>query len=62
MCFCSLGLAYAGSAREEIIELLLSVLSDEKSLVECVGMTVLALGMIGASTCHTEIQRLFCKQ
>ena len=53
--FCSLGLAYAGSARDDIIEILLPVLSDEKSQMECVGMTALALGMIAVSTCNGEV-------
>jgi 26S proteasome regulatory subunit N1 len=50
-----LGLAYAGSARDDIIEILIPVLSDEKSQMECVGMTALALGMIAVSTCNGEV-------
>ena len=39
-----LGLAYAGSNREDVIELLLPVLTDSNSSMEVVGQTALALG------------------
>ena len=39
-----LGLAYAGSNREDVIELLLPVLADSNSSLEVIGQTALALG------------------
>lgn len=50
-----LGLAYAGSNREDVIELLLPVLCDSNSNMEVIGQTALALGMVAISTCHGEV-------
>lgn len=45
-----LGLAYAGSNREEVTKVLTPVLTDEKSSSEVVGVTALSLGMIAVGT------------
>lgn len=50
-----LGLAYAGSNREDVIELLLPVLSDSTSTMEVIGQTALALGMVAIASCHGEV-------
>ncbi|KAL5255103.1 hypothetical protein ACHWQZ_G014515 [Mnemiopsis leidyi] len=50
-----LGLAYAGSNREDVIELLLPVLSDSNSTLEVIGQTALALGMVAIASCHGEV-------
>ena len=50
-----LGLAYAGSNREEVIKVLTPVLTDEKSTSEVVGVTALALGMIAVGTMNQNV-------
>ena len=51
----SLGLAYAGSNREDILSSLLPVFGDSKSTMEVVGMTALACGMISVGSCNGEV-------
>lgn len=46
-----LGLAYAGSNRVQVLNLLIPVLSDPKSSWEVIGVTGLALGMISVGSC-----------
>jgi len=52
-----LGLAYAGSDRAEIIQLLLPVFADATvaSNMEIVGMTALALGLISVGSCNDDV-------
>ncbi|GAB6029032.1 26S proteasome non-ATPase regulatory subunit 2 [Chamberlinius hualienensis] len=50
-----LGLAYVGSNKEEVISLLLPVLSDPKSNMEVIGVTALACGMIAVGSCNAEV-------
>ena len=50
-----LGLAYAGSNRSDVLKLLLPVLSDEKSSMEVVGVTALALGLVAVGTTNQEV-------
>lgn len=50
-----LGLAYAGSNREDIISLLLPVLADSKSNMEVVGITALACGLVSVGSCNSEV-------
>eukprot|EP01137_Pigoraptor_chileana_P004075 Opistho-2@45258 len=50
-----LGLAYSGSARDDIIEHMLPVLGDSNASMELVGVTALSLGLIAVGTCHAEI-------
>ena len=52
---CRLGLAYAGSNREDVLGLMLPVLGDSKSNMEVVGMAALACGMIAVGTCNGEV-------
>ena len=48
-------MAYAGSARDDIIELLLPLLSDEKASMQCIGMAAVSLGLIAISTCNSHV-------
>lgn len=48
-------MAYAGSAREEISELLLPIVSDTSLSMELSSMAALALGMTFVGTCEGEI-------
>ncbi len=50
-----LGLAYAGSNREDLLELLLPVLSDSKPSMEVIGVTALACGLICVGTCSSDV-------
>ncbi|ESO97305.1 hypothetical protein LOTGIDRAFT_187615 [Lottia gigantea] len=50
-----LGLAYAGSNRDDVISLILPVLGDSKSTMEVVGMAALACGMISVGSCNGEV-------
>ena len=52
---CRLGLAYAGSNREDVIALLLPVLTDSKSSMEVVGMTALSCGMVTVGSCNGDV-------
>jgi 26S proteasome regulatory subunit N1 len=51
----SLGLAYAGSAREEISELLLPIVSDTTLSMELSSMAALSLGLVFVGSCDGEI-------
>ncbi|CAL1538285.1 unnamed protein product [Lymnaea stagnalis] len=50
-----LGLAYAGSNREDVLALILPVLGDSKANMEVVGNAALACGMIAVGTCNGEV-------
>jgi 26S proteasome regulatory subunit N1 len=50
-----LGLAYAGSNRTDVIQLLLPVFADSKSNMEVIGVTALATGMIAVGSCNGEV-------
>ncbi|CAH1786305.1 unnamed protein product [Owenia fusiformis] len=50
-----LGLAYAGSNREDVLSLILPVMADSKSNMEVIGMSALACGMIAVATCNGEV-------
>merc|ERR1712025_1176521 len=50
-----LGLAYAGSNREDLVELLLPVFTDAKSSMEVIGITALACGLICVGTCNEDV-------
>merc|ERR1712107_703177 len=52
--FC-LGLAYAGSNREDVIQKLLPVFGDSKSNMEVVGVTALACGLIAVGSCNGDV-------
>merc|ERR1719499_2194998 len=48
-------LAYAGSNRADVIQLLLPVFADPKSNMEVVGVTALAAGLISVGSCNGEV-------
>jgi len=50
-----LGLAYAGSNRSDLVELLLPVFSDPKSSMEVIGITALACGLICVGNCNEDV-------
>merc|ERR1712012_980998 len=50
-----LGLAYAGSNREDLVELLLPVFTDSKSSMEVIGIASLACGLICVGTCNQDV-------
>uniref|UniRef100_A0A8C8IEF6 26S proteasome non-ATPase regulatory subunit 2 n=2 Tax=Salmoninae TaxID=504568 RepID=A0A8C8IEF6_ONCTS len=50
-----LGLAYAGSNREDVLSLLLPVMVDSKSSMEVAGVTALACGMIAVGSCNGDV-------
>ncbi|KAI9314316.1 armadillo-type protein [Dichotomocladium elegans] len=50
-----LGLAYAGSAREEISEMLLPIVSDTTLSMELSALAALALGMVFVGTCDGDV-------
>ncbi|KAI6063071.1 26S proteasome non-ATPase regulatory subunit 2 [Aix galericulata] len=50
-----LGLAYAGSNREDVLTLLLPVMGDSKSSMEVAGVTALACGMISVGSCNGDV-------
>ncbi|KAJ3410476.1 proteasome regulatory particle base subunit [Chytridiales sp. JEL 0842] len=50
-----LGIAYAGSAREELVDLLLPLVSDTGLTMELSAMAALSLGLIFVGTCHGDI-------
>eukprot|EP00320_Phaeocystis_rex_P019011 CAMPEP_0119057336 /NCGR_PEP_ID=MMETSP1178-20130426/1809_1 /TAXON_ID=33656 /ORGANISM="unid sp, Strain CCMP2000" /LENGTH=627 /DNA_ID=CAMNT_0007038153 /DNA_START=52 /DNA_END=1932 /DNA_ORIENTATION=+ len=52
-----LGLAYAGSARDEVLELLMPLVADLETSLEVVAMASLSLGLAFVSTCHEDISQ-----
>ncbi|XP_012937202.1 26S proteasome non-ATPase regulatory subunit 2 [Aplysia californica] len=50
-----LGLAYAGSNREDVLSLILPVLGDSKANMEVIGNAALACGLIAVGTCNGEV-------
>ena len=53
--FSGLGLAYVGSARDDLAELLTHVVEDSNLSMEVVGAAALALGMIFVGTGHADV-------
>lgn len=53
-----LGLAYAGSNRSDVLNLLIPVLSDSRSTMEVIGMTALACGMIAVGSCNSRVSEI----
>ncbi|KAK3247512.1 hypothetical protein CYMTET_42990 [Cymbomonas tetramitiformis] len=49
-----LGLAYAGTKKEDVQELLVPVVADDKTRTEIVGFAALSLGLVFVGTCHEE--------
>jgi 26S proteasome regulatory subunit N1 len=50
-----LGLAYAGTDRKDVIQLLLPVFADSRSSMEVVGVAALACGLIAVGSCNGEV-------
>lgn len=50
-----LGIAYCGSNRDDVIQILLPLLSDPKSSMEEIGIAALALGMISVGSCNGDV-------
>ena len=50
-----LGIAYAGSQREDLASMLLPLVSDEDLSMEIASLTALSLGFIFVGSCHGEI-------
>eukprot|EP00818_Percolomonas_sp_WS_P003022 CAMPEP_0117448368 /NCGR_PEP_ID=MMETSP0759-20121206/7362_1 /TAXON_ID=63605 /ORGANISM="Percolomonas cosmopolitus, Strain WS" /LENGTH=881 /DNA_ID=CAMNT_0005240747 /DNA_START=72 /DNA_END=2717 /DNA_ORIENTATION=+ len=50
-----LGIAYAGSANEDILEELLPILADNDQPIDVVAFTALALGQIFVGSCNEEV-------
>ncbi|XP_069695759.1 26S proteasome non-ATPase regulatory subunit 2-like isoform X1 [Periplaneta americana] len=50
-----LGLAYAGSYRDDILGLLLPALTDPKSTPEVIGLTAAACGLVAVATCDYDV-------
>lgn len=50
-----LGLAYAGTRRQDVVSLLLPVLSDKKSSPEVVALAALACGLITVGAADSEV-------
>ena len=54
-----MGLAYAGSARADLLDLLMPIISDVGLEMQLVGAAALALGFIFVGTCHGDLTSLF---
>jgi len=50
-----LGIAYAGSAQEDLMELISPALEDPKASMEVIGIAALALGLIFVGSAHGEV-------
>jgi 26S proteasome regulatory subunit N1 len=50
-----LGIAYSGSSREEVLDLLLPLVSDTTITMELSCLAALSLGLVFASSCHGDI-------
>jgi len=50
-----LGLAYAGSNREDVLQLLQPVFDDAQSSMEVVGVAALSCGLIAVGSCNGEV-------
>ncbi|CAM6095742.1 unnamed protein product [Calypogeia fissa] len=50
-----LGLAYAGSQKEEVLELLTPILTDSKVGIDVAGFAAISLGLVYVGSCHEEV-------
>jgi len=50
-----LGLAYAGTDREDIYELITPAIQDSRSNMEVKAITALSLGLVGVGSCNSEV-------
>ncbi|RFU77366.1 26s proteasome regulatory subunit rpn-1 [Trichoderma arundinaceum] len=54
-CLMGLGLAYAGSNKDEVIELLMPIIADSTQDMQISAMAALACGLIAIGTSHPEV-------
>lgn len=54
-CLMGLGLAYAGSSKDEVIELLMPMIADSTQDMQISAMAALACGLIAIGTSHPEV-------
>jgi 26S proteasome regulatory subunit N1 len=54
-CALGLGIAYCGSNRDDVIQLLIQQLQDPKSTMEEIGCCALALGLIAVGSCNGDV-------
>jgi len=54
-CALGLGIAYCGSNRDDVIQLLIQQLQDPKSTMEEIGCCSLALGLIAVGSCNGDV-------
>jgi 26S proteasome regulatory subunit N1 len=54
-CILGLGIAYAGSGRSDVLELLLPIVSDISVHIEQASLAALALGLVFVGTCNGDI-------
>lgn len=54
-CLMGLGLAYAGSSKDEVIELLMPMIADSSQDMQISAMAALACGLIAIGTSHPEV-------
>jgi 26S proteasome regulatory subunit N1 len=52
-----LGIAYAGSAQEDLMQLIGPTLEDPKASMEVMSIAALALGMIFVGTANGEVRK-----
>ncbi|XP_044739698.1 26S proteasome non-ATPase regulatory subunit 2-like [Chrysoperla carnea] len=50
-----LGLAYAGSNRQDVLTIIQQVFSDSKSTMEIIGVASIACGMIAVGSCNSDV-------
>lgn len=50
-----LGIAYAGTRREEVLELLLPIVSDTTVTMELSSLAALSLGLVFVGTCNGDV-------
>ena len=50
-----LGLAYAGSSREDVLEILVPLLVEEGQAMEVVALTTLTLGLVYCGTANEDL-------
>jgi len=50
-----LGVAYTGTARDDVLELLLPIVSDSSLSIEIASIAALSLGLVFVGSCHGEI-------
>ena len=53
--YASLGMAYAGTAREDVIELLMPLIVDSDLTIELSSFAALSCGLVAVGTCNDEI-------